>query len=344
MKKALTAIAVITLLQSACSTSPKANPRFVVGKPYTEYGKTYFPTIQPEYKEIGMASWYGPGFHNRLTANGEVFNQNLMTAAHKTLPLPSIVKVTNLENGRSAYVRVNDRGPFAKNRVIDLSKQAAATLGLMNKGQAKVLVELEKNSSAIALNSVQISEAEKKSVLSQLQVVTGEAREVVSNSQASMDQQDKQFSSNARDTSPNPIQISKVEEIKQKNEQQAQGKTADLSGNIIPKSFEMKKALDGKSGSVNSSPVEAASGQQSLTASENLYFVQIKAVKTRENAEAESKKFANKFSSKIEEADVNGTKFYRVRLGGFESKQKAVEVKNSLKNIGYNDSFIVSPN
>lgn len=343
MKKALTAIAVITMLQSACSTAPKADPRFTIGKPYTEEGKTYYPTVQPEYKEIGMASWYGPGFHNRLTANGEVFNQNLMTAAHRTLPLPSIVKVTNLENGRSAYVRINDRGPFKRGRIIDLSKQAAASLGLMNKGEAKVLVELEKNASATALNSVRISEDEKKYVLSQLQGAAGEETEIASNSQTSTDQQaKKQFSSKDQGTSPSLVSES---EVKEKNEKQAEGKVADLDGKILPRSLKMKQIIGDKSGSASTSEsTESKVEKTGKLSGDGNYYVQIQAATNKAKAEEVAKRFDNKLPNRVEEANVNGQNYYRVQLGGFETGKKAIEIRNSLKSIGYNDSFIVKAN
>lgn len=94
------------------------------------------------YAAIGMASWYGPGFHGRRTANGEIYNMHSLTAAHRSLPLPSTVRVTNLANNRSLTLRVNDRGPFAGNRLIDLSAQSAKLLGFYDRGLAKVKVEL----------------------------------------------------------------------------------------------------------------------------------------------------------------------------------------------------------
>ena len=96
---------------------------------------------RPAFRQIGVASWYGPGFHGRKTASGERFDQNDLTAAHRKLPLGSEVKVTNLENGRSITVEINDRGPYAKGRVLDLSKAAARKLGMMENGVAKVRIE-----------------------------------------------------------------------------------------------------------------------------------------------------------------------------------------------------------
>ncbi|PLX39463.1 MAG: septal ring lytic transglycosylase RlpA family protein [Hyphomicrobiales bacterium] len=119
----------------------KGGGRYHVGKPYKVAGKWYRPKHQPNYSKTGRASWYGSAFHGRLTANGEVYDMNSLTAAHPTLPLPSYVRVTNLANNRSVVVRVNDRGPFHGKRVIDLSKRAAEMLDYKSKGVAKVHVD-----------------------------------------------------------------------------------------------------------------------------------------------------------------------------------------------------------
>lgn len=119
----------------------KGGGRYQVGKPYTIRGKRYYPKEDKNLKQVGMASWYGPNFHGRLTANGEVYDQYSLSAAHPTMPLPSYAKVTNLVNGRTVTVRVNDRGPYAHGRVIDLSAQAAKMLDYTHKGVTKVKVE-----------------------------------------------------------------------------------------------------------------------------------------------------------------------------------------------------------
>jgi rare lipoprotein A len=115
---------------------------YKVGNPYVIKGVRYFPEIDGDYDETGVASWYGPGFHTKTTANGETYDQNDLTAAHKTLPMPSYVRVTNLENGRAIVLRVNDRGPYAHGRVIDVSKRAAQLLGFEGQGTAKVRVRI----------------------------------------------------------------------------------------------------------------------------------------------------------------------------------------------------------
>lgn len=120
---------------------------FKVGSSYKVKGRRYKPTETYEYVETGVASWYGPGFHGKKTANGEIFDKNELTAAHKTLQLPSIVKVTNLSNGRSAILRVNDRGPFANDRILDVSERAATILGFKHDGTAKIRLEVLGNAS-----------------------------------------------------------------------------------------------------------------------------------------------------------------------------------------------------
>ncbi|HEY0802323.1 MAG TPA: septal ring lytic transglycosylase RlpA family protein, partial [Steroidobacteraceae bacterium] len=122
---------------------PRVEPRSRHGNPpfYDVFGKRYFVlSSNVGYVERGVASWYGPGFHKVRTSNGETYDMYAMTAAHRTLPLPVFVRVTNLQNGRSVVVRVNDRGPFVGNRIIDLSYTAASKLGMLRNGTAMVEV------------------------------------------------------------------------------------------------------------------------------------------------------------------------------------------------------------
>ncbi len=112
-----------------------------IGKPYVVFGKTYVPADDRHYDATGIASWYGPTFHAKATANGEIYNQDDITAAHKTLPMPSWVEVHNLDNGRKLTVRINDRGPFVDGRIIDLSRRSAQLLGVDGPGLARVRVK-----------------------------------------------------------------------------------------------------------------------------------------------------------------------------------------------------------
>ena len=155
MKRALFLLLICTLLPACGGSKPSGGKDYTysstpkdesvgvykVGNPYYVYGVRYVPVEDPIYDKVGIASWYGSKFHGRRTANGEVFDMNLLTAAHTTLPMPSMVKVTNLQNGRSVVVRVNDRGPFVGDRIVDMSRQAARELGFEQQGTAKVRVQ-----------------------------------------------------------------------------------------------------------------------------------------------------------------------------------------------------------
>lgn len=151
----IAALVLACLSLAQCSASPKFSDRVVgedepvpkgggnyqVGKPYNVNGRTYVPNENSSYRAEGIASWYGPDFHGRLTANGEVFDMHAISAAHPTMPLPSYARVTNLDNKRSIIVRVNDRGPYARNRIVDLSIGTAKALGFYGHGLARVRVE-----------------------------------------------------------------------------------------------------------------------------------------------------------------------------------------------------------
>lgn len=161
---ALLAGLALLLAESACTSptpsppAPSAGPKagaglgiYKVGKPYQVDGIWYYPHEDWSYDETGIASWYGEAFHGKYTANGEVFDLNQLTAAHHTLPIPCVVQVTNLDNGRSIELRVNDRGPFAHGRIIDVSRRAAHLLGFEQQGTAKVRVRL------LATESMQVA-------------------------------------------------------------------------------------------------------------------------------------------------------------------------------------------
>jgi rare lipoprotein A len=120
---------------------PKGGGVYRIGKPYVVGGRVYVPEVDPHYSAVGLASWYGDDFHGRYTANGEIFDKDSISAAHPTLPLPSYARVTNLSNNRSIIVRVNDRGPYAHGRLIDVSVKTAHLLGFHSHGTAKVKVE-----------------------------------------------------------------------------------------------------------------------------------------------------------------------------------------------------------
>jgi rare lipoprotein A len=134
---------LVAFVVGSCAENKETRGIYKVGQPYQIEGVWYYPHEDQFYDETGIASWYGPDFHGKNTANGELYDMDTLTAAHRTLPLPVIVRVTNLENGRSLLVRVNDRGPYARGRIIDLSRRAAQLLGVYEKGTARVRVQYE---------------------------------------------------------------------------------------------------------------------------------------------------------------------------------------------------------
>ena len=147
LARAFAAVALAMSL-AACATAPTpshlagssgSRPR-AYNRPYQVRGRWYVPADQPRYDRVGVASWYSYESRSRTTADGEVFDARLATAAHTTLPIPSWLEVTDLDNGRSARIRLNDRGPFAAGRIIDLSRGAAAELGFVGRGTARVRV------------------------------------------------------------------------------------------------------------------------------------------------------------------------------------------------------------
>jgi rare lipoprotein A len=151
------------------SCAPTPEPKLKIGEAYAVNGVKYTPKIDSDYKQIGYASWYGKKFHNKRTANGDIYLTHGYTAAHKTLPMPSVVRVTNLANGKIITVIINDRGPFVKGRIIDVSESAAKALGFKLKGVTKVKVELDREASIKILDDPELKvspETKQKIILS----------------------------------------------------------------------------------------------------------------------------------------------------------------------------------
>jgi rare lipoprotein A len=140
MLRSFVVLGSLLLALAGCS-SPSPRGVYKLGQPYQIQGRWYYPEFDPDYDRVGVASWYGEPFHGRATANGERFDRGIVTAAHPTLPLPSLVRVVNLTNNRELVVRVNDRGPFVGDRLIDLSQEAARQLGFERQGLAPVRVQ-----------------------------------------------------------------------------------------------------------------------------------------------------------------------------------------------------------
>lgn len=279
-------VLIVFLLLSACSslstkdTAGNGQGYYKVGQPYQISDSWYYPREDYSYDETGIASWYGQDFHNHTTANGEIFNKNELTAAHKTLPLPTLARVTNLDNGRSIVVRINDRGPFSGTRLIDLSQRAAQLLGFENQGTAKVRVQVLADESKAIADAMRHYGTAAPTVL---------ASANNNNDQNSLNQTTSAapilaVSSQALDADP---KVKNIEPIKT---------TPAIHQQLL-----------------ETQPV-AQVLHVPVTSSHQL-FIQAGAFTVPENAAKLKQSLASLGSSSVSEAVINGVKFYRVRLG-----------------------------
>ncbi len=283
--------------------STDANGIYKIGTPYQVNNIWYYPQEDFNYREVGIASWYGPDFHNGLTANGEKYDMHSMTAAHRTLPLPSIVKVTNLENGKSVIVRVNDRGPFVNNRIIDVSKTAAEALDFKDKGTAKVRVEI----------MAEESEKLKEEILKNGgRVVGGPPLPPLS---------DLKNAQEENKTSPIPLANPIPETISSSNVEELESikpvSNAPVTETAIPSN---KPAFD-----------EVPSG----------YYIQVGAFSKIENAQRLQSELDSFGNVKVMEKSTPEMSLFRVRLGPYDDPQKAVETIDLLERRGFGEARLV---
>lgn len=281
--------------------------RYKVGKPYQIKGVWYYPKVDWSYVETGIASWYGPGFHGKKTANGEIFDENMVSAAHRTLPLPSVVRVTNLSNGRSLVARVNDRGPFAHGRIIDMSKRGAQLLGFRRQGTAKVRVEIVETETRQA-QAVARGVATPPRVIATAPPPDGAptAKVQVATIGAPSGAVPAPSSAPAAVSSPSPTVSSS-----------AGGATA-----LVAKATTQETVI--------TVPVKATQ-----------IFVQAGAFQNQDNAYRLSQRLTSIGSARIQTATVAGKTFYRVRIGPVANVAEADRLLNQVIVAGYPGSRIV---
>ena len=326
---------------------------YKVGNPYQIAGRWYYPKENYHYSETGIASWYGEDFNGKMTANGERYNMNTLTAAHRTLPLPSIVRVTNLQNGRSIVVRVNDRGPYVKDRIIDLSKHGAQLLGYMGQGTTKVKVE--------------ILEAESKALKEAM--LTGNISDETAKKLAAQKPAHSLFESSAE-----RVKISEETEKKdmaaiygsaggkkvESGSYQATGKTVEpaIYGSATAVDGNMKTAsmgtvdqltkqtenngIYGKAAN-NPNKVGTVATTGSSTKYQYLsgyYYIHAGSFTNYELAHKLMVKLKEYGSSHIVQANVNGTNYYRVSIGPYDRIEEAKVALAKLKYYGFKDMRI----
>lgn len=287
-------------------STPKSKGTFKVGSPYKISGTYYRPQESYTLVETGIASWYGPNFHGKKTANGEYFNQNELTAAHRTLQLPSLVRVTNLDNGRSLIVRVNDRGPFSKGRIIDLSKRAAELLDFKIKGTAKVRLEVLGAESRAIAEAAKRGESTRGVEVAMNERPTGVAKRTAPPSQQPSYQQ-ASYEPSSEGRSVKPVERVVLDDV--------QGHKVD--GDFYPDPI-VKKVVVPKT---------------------NIY-VQVASFTDQARADGMAAKLASFGRATVYPANVNGRQYYRVRFPSGDVGT-ADRILNSLDNAGYNDAIIV---
>lgn len=295
-------------LLAACASSPSGDRGdagtkggyYKVGQPYQINNQWYYPKEDYSYDETGVASWYGGNFHDQMTANGEIYNKDELTAAHKTLPLPSLARVTNLENGRSVVVRVNDRGPFSGARIIDVSQRSAGLLGFERQGTAKVRVQVLADESKAIADAMRHYGHPKEEGASSVEVASASTG-VMS---------DSPTSTVAMGSEPSLLPAS------------VEAKTLKP----IQSTAETRREL------LRTKPVPFAV-QLPVTGSTRLY-VQAGAFTIPENAKKLQKKLAHFGSAAISTSYVNGIKFYRVRLGPVANIPRADALLAEVRHAG----------
>ncbi|MFW6027860.1 MAG: septal ring lytic transglycosylase RlpA family protein [bacterium] len=320
---------------------PVTQGRYVVGEPYRENGVWYHPAEDWTYNEVGVASWYGIDHHGKRTANGETFDLRALTAAHPTLPLPSRVRVTNIENGRSVEVRVNDRGPFVDGRLIDLSRRAAEILGFKEDGTARVRVEMlgraplemfrmAKADKGPDLPTRAAPSAEvKAAALPSPEEAAEDSREEADETEtAAMDERRPPEAPEDPETPEDP-----VGELIDRITAKAETENADAG--------KVEAEGEGTGEGENAAAEEEASPSGSVN---RRFFIQAGAFTVPENAYSLRRLIMKAITGatvSINPAQVGNREFFRVRVGPFASTEEAKGILAQIRNLGQNDAEIV---
>jgi len=297
--KTLAACAARPAAVSTTDAATKTQGMFKIGQPYQVNGTWYYPSPDLNYDETGIASWYGKEFHEGTTANGEIFNKNELTAAHKTLPLPTLARVTNLDNGRSIVVRINDRGPFSGARIIDVSQRAAQLLGFEQIGTAKV--------------RVQVLADESKAIADAMQHYGTAPPPVVA------------ASATPEAPPPQTGQTAPIAPVMAAALSEPSPESAHLEPTTTtPQVHQQLLAIE---------PVPQVI-QLPVAASHQIY-VQVGAFTVPENATKLQQTISGLGQTSVVSANVNGTTFYRVRLGPLHNVTSADAMVAKARNAGY---------
>jgi rare lipoprotein A len=287
--------------KAAVQGQSRSSGGYKIGEPYQVKGVWYYPKEDFGYDETGIASWYGPGFHAETTANGEIFDQNELTGAHKTLPMPSLVRVTNLDNGRSIIVRINDRGPFVPGRIIDLSRRGAQLLGFEGQGSAKVRVA----------------------------ILAEESRAVAAAARAG--QAGVSVADISPDGAPKPIAAPRAS---------VQVEGAPMARQVAERAaFDPSQTVAGAT--VDGRFLPAAVVANTPVRSNGRLFVQAGAFTVYDNANRLRARLSNLGNARIDPTMVGDTQYFRVRVGPLSNVEAADSILNQVIEAGSNGARVI---
>jgi rare lipoprotein A len=302
---------------------------YKVGNPYTIDGVTYVPQEEFNHVETGMASWYGPGFHGRYTANGEVYDQSERTAAHRTLQMPSVVRVTNLDNGRSTTVRINDRGPYARSRILDVSRATAEALDMIRNGTAHIRID-QLPAESMAVKEVALNgggPAEQETAIARVQSGRGAPPPTTAVVQAPPTPAPPPQPAAAPPPPPPPPPPP----------QPSRPRPAEQTVTVWATPPAAPPAEAARSLSPSGPTIASLSAHPS-----GGYYVQAGAFSTMNNAERQRGLIASYGTTEISQAMSGGREVFRVRLGPYTTSDAAGIVADRLKRSGYGDARVVA--
>ncbi len=315
---------------------------FKVGNPYKILGRRYQPSETYNHTETGTASWYGPGFHGKKTANGEIFDKYELTAAHRTLQLPSIVKVTNLNNGRSAILRVNDRGPFAHNRILDVSERAATVLGFKNKGTARIRLEVVADASREVAAIAKTGRSTRGYEIALNQPTT--RRRVVASgavvpprmppsrvTEVALNQPATRVATSGAVVPPR-MPVSRLEPVTE----------VVLSGQPSTASAQTASVAKVQAEPLDNTIKVASNSSQGNFSNTGKVFVQAGSFSQEANALKYSNELAKFGPSRVYLTRVNNQPYFRVRLGPYDNRTQAQQTMTALNESGNQNAVIVA--
>ncbi len=341
---------ILLMAVAACAPAEKPFTGVKIGKPYEINGKTYVPAPDSFYDKIGDASWYGPGFDGKRTASGEIFDEDDITAAHPTLPMPSLVRVTNMGNSKSIVVRINDRGPFHSNRIIDLSKRASQIIDVRSVKPVRVQFLKEETDEYISsiegkspkIDMVAYNENYNKKMKEKNLEIAAQMAGGYTMSNASNYNSVSKKSQEIEDSAPlQSVVINDLEEPVKKPY------PAKEPANLLVREaradeevkLEKKPSLSPKS---SQKPVaEKASSADKI---KGKYFILAGSFASKENAT----KLANSLDSipnykklvSVDKVDMGGKEWWRVHIGGFADKDKAKKILEIVHDAGAEDAIL----